>query len=97
MVREKKELVGKKNNDQRDDLIKRLDALIRVLLENLYTDKNKKFGRKEAIEILNSVGLAPIEIAKILGKKSGTDITPYIYSNKKMTSGKSKDGKEEKG
>lgn len=71
------------NEDDRDPSVKRLDALIRVILETLYSDKKEKFTETTAIELLNSSGLTPTEIARILGKKGRTAIAPYLYSKDK--------------
>ncbi|MCG3157165.1 MAG: hypothetical protein DKINENOH_03796 [bacterium] len=70
----------KKNSDSRDPVVKRLDALLRLFIE---TNKGEN-GLTDALaaRILKSVGLTPTEIAKILGKKSATDIAPYLYPKK---------------
>ncbi len=78
-----------KIKDPYESVNKRLDSLIRVLLETLYT-KKKKFNEATAVRILNSAGLTPTEIAKILGKKNATSVASYLYSK-----GKSKNSKSE--
>ncbi|PIN84697.1 MAG: hypothetical protein COV47_06025 [Candidatus Diapherotrites archaeon CG11_big_fil_rev_8_21_14_0_20_37_9] len=72
---EKKETIS-------DPLVKRFDALIRLFIE---TNKinNEKFNDGIAARLLKSVDLTPTEIAKILGKKSATDVAPYLYPKKK--------------
>ena len=77
----------KKNNNQdnRSPTDKRLDALIRILIELNKADPNKTFTEANAARILKSVDLTPTEIAKILGKKSATDVAQYLYSKKKTT------------
>jgi hypothetical protein len=64
-------------------LIKRLDALIRLFIEMNKPNGKKEFNESVAARILKSVDLTPTEIAKILGKKSATDIAPYLYPKKK--------------
>jgi len=59
----------------------RMDALIRLFIE---TNKRKDgLNEAKAARILKSVGLSPTEIAKILGKKTASDVSPYLYSKKK--------------
>jgi len=48
-------------------------------------EAKEKFTETVAVRILRSVELTPTEIAKILGKKSATDIAPYLYPKKKET------------
>jgi len=59
----------------------RLDALIRLQIE--FNKEKENFNEGIAARILKSVGLKPTEIAKILGKKSATDVAPYLYPKKK--------------
>mgnify|MGYP001107468287 CR=1 FL=1 len=66
-----------------DPITKRLDALIRLFIETSKPHGKEKFNEAIAARILKSVGLTPTEIAKILGKKSATDVAPYLYSKKK--------------
>ncbi len=66
---------------QIDPVIKRLDALIRLLIE--MSKINKDFNEAIAARILKSLDLTPTEIAKILGKKSATDVSSYLYPKKK--------------
>jgi hypothetical protein len=68
-----------KKVDKRDAVTKRLDAIIRLYLEN-YRIANKDFTEKDAAVLLNSSGLTPTEIALVLGKKSKDAISPYLYS-----------------
>jgi hypothetical protein len=72
-----------KNDDSRDSTVKRLDALIRLVTEILRTADNKTFNDGSFSRILKSTGLTPTEIAQILGKKSATDISQYLYIKKK--------------
>lgn len=73
------------NTDQFESVNRRLDALIRILLETLY-DEKKKFNDAIAVKTLHSVGLTPTEIAKILGKKGGAQaVSQYIYSKDKKS------------
>ena len=63
-------------------IIKRLDALIRLFIEMNKPKGKEKFNEATAARLLRSVGLKPTEIARILGKKSVTDIAPYLYSRR---------------
>jgi hypothetical protein len=75
----------KKNKDKQDARggpDKRLDALIRLFIELNKAGPNKKFTEADAARILRSVDLTPTEIARILGKKSATDVAPYLYSKR---------------
>lgn len=66
-----------------DPVAKRLDALIRLFIEiNREKKEKEKFSEATAARILKSVGLTPTEIAKILGKKSAQDVSPYLYPKK---------------
>ena len=79
--------MNEKNTDsKKDPLALRLDALIRLLIE---INKDKEgFNEAQFARILHSVGMPPTEIAKILGKKRASDVSPYLYSKKKVTSKK---------
>lgn len=70
-----------KNEEQRNPTDRRLDALIRLLVE-VNKDRGKKLSEPEAALILTSAGLTPTEVAKILGKKSATQISSYLYGKK---------------
>lgn len=63
-----------------DGIQRRLDALIRVLIEIL-THKDTSLELGEAIRALNSAGLTPSEIRRILGKER-TDINWALYGSK---------------
>jgi len=73
----------KNKEDPYDPINRRLDALIRILLETLYDKKDKKFNEGTAARALNSAGLTPTEIARIMGKKDATSVAPYLYSKGK--------------
>lgn len=64
-------------------ITKRLDALIRIFIEMSKPEYKKEFNEAKAARILKSVDLTPTEIAKILGKKSATDVSQYLYPKKK--------------
>lgn len=71
------------NDDLRDSTLKRLDALIRLVTEIMRASDSKTFNDGSFSRILKSTGLTPTEIAQILGKKSATDISQYLYPKKK--------------
>ena len=74
----------KKNKaNQQYPIVKRLNALIRLLIEMNKPNANKDFNEAIAARILKSLDLTPTEIARILGKKSATDVAPYLYPKKK--------------
>jgi len=77
-------LVKKQQNSQENDsVIRRLDALIRLLIEmNKEKKEGEKFNDTIAARVLKSAGLTPTEIAKILGKKSAQDVSSYLYPKK---------------
>ena len=64
-------------------VLKRLDALIRLFIEMNKPDNKGKLNEGEAARLLKSVDLTPTEIAKILGKNSATDVSPFLYPKKK--------------
>jgi hypothetical protein len=66
-----------------DPVVKRLDALIRLFVEMNKPKGKEKFNEGTAACILKSVGLTPTEIARILGKKSATDVAKYLYGKKR--------------
>lgn len=72
---------NKENQPDFQSVNKRLDALIRILLE-IHFDKKDKFNLTAAVRALKSCGLGPKEIADILGKKM-TDISPLLYPKSK--------------
>jgi hypothetical protein len=49
-----------------EDLVKRLDAVINILLETARPE-GKKIPAIKSIEILSRAGLRPVEISEILG------------------------------
>jgi|WetSurMetagenome_2_1015567.scaffolds.fasta_scaffold190307_3 hypothetical protein len=61
---------------------KRLDALIRLLIEMNKPKSKEKFNEGVAARLLKSMDFTPTEIAKILGKKSATDVSQYLYPKK---------------
>ena len=67
----------------RDPVTLRLDALLRLIIET--NKENVKVTDASAARVLNSAGLTPTEIARILGKKSATDVAPYLYTKKGIT------------
>jgi hypothetical protein len=69
------------NSQEKDDPVsRRLDALIRLFIEmNKEKKQGEKFNDTIAARILNSTGLTPTEIAKILGKKSAQEVSGYLY------------------
>lgn len=69
-------------NDLDKAIIKRLDALIRLYIETNRAEKKLKMNDAEAARLLKSLDLTPTEIAKILGKKSATDVSQYLYPKK---------------
>jgi len=73
----------RKKDEKSDPIVKRLDVLIRLFIEMNKTDRKIKFNEAEAARMLKSVDLTPTEIAKILGKKSATDVSKYLYPKKK--------------
>jgi hypothetical protein len=82
----KEEKGPKKENKKQaknDPIENRLDALIALIIEVNNPRKAKKFNEGVAARILKSAGLTPTEIAKILGKKSATDVAQYLYPKKK--------------
>lgn len=71
-----------KKKTQVDPVTNRLDALIRLFIEMNKPKSQGKFNEATAARILKSSGLTPTEITKILGKKSATDVSPYLYPKK---------------
>jgi len=67
---------------ENESLARRLDAIIRLILEFMYANKPLKFNQTTAARILKSVGLSPTEIARIFGKKSARDVAWFLYSKK---------------
>jgi len=74
-----------KEKTARDPVTKRLDVLIRLFIEMNKPKAKEKFTEATAIRILKSVEFTPTEITKILGKKSVTDISMYLYPKKKKS------------
>lgn len=61
-------MTNKKEPDKRDPTAKRLDAIIRLLLDGqLAGEKNKKITRIDQVLGLHSVGLTDTEIGNIIG------------------------------
>jgi hypothetical protein len=80
-----------KEEEPKDPVVKRLDALLRFYIE---TNKGKeRFTEAGAARMLQSLGFTPTEIAAVLGKKSRTEVSKYLYSKGKGT--KTRGGKGE--
>ena len=71
-----------------DDVKKRLDVLIRLLLEQQLQDGKMK--RNDQLELMNSVGLNPRDIGKIIGYSSGDVSSQLSKIKKKKKSSKGK-------
>jgi len=79
-------MANKKNNKEKDEknhIVKRLDIIIRLLMEEQI--KNKKMKRSEQLRILDSVGLRPNEIGNIMGQKSKDISSQLVRLKKKKT------------
>lgn len=79
-------LVKKQEKQEMNDdpIARRLDALIRLFIEmNKDKKEGEKFNEATTARILKSVDLTPTEIARILGKKSATAVSQYLYPKKK--------------
>jgi hypothetical protein len=79
--------MSKSSPDLRNGTEKRLDALLWLFIEinkNIVTmNKGKKFTEGDVARLLKSMDLTPTEIAKIMGKKSASDISVHLYAKKK--------------
>lgn len=87
MKRKRRKRESRNTNEKLRPLITRLDAIIQLLLEQNKKIYGKDFKESKVARLFNSVGLTPTEIAKILGKKSRTDVAHYLYSKKKSKRG----------
>lgn len=93
---DKKNKLNKKD-EPNSSINRRLDVLIRVVLETLYNKNDKKFGEGDGIRLLNSAGLTPTEISTLLGKGGDPTTVSYaLYSKpKKKKSSRTEDNKDE--
>jgi DNA-binding NarL/FixJ family response regulator len=66
-----------------DDIVKRLDSLIRLVAVGVCADKSQR----DSIAILNSAGLAPKEIAEFLQTTPNT-VSVTLSSMRRQKSGK---------
>jgi len=71
------------------DVVKRIDILIRLLLEQQLQDGKMK--RSKQLFLLNSVGLTPSEIGMIMGQSSKDISSQLIRFKKKKISKKKND------
>lgn len=60
-------MAGGRKEYQEWQLVKRLDAIINILLETAESG-GKPLSISKRIELLDSAGLRPIEISKLIGK-----------------------------
>lgn len=88
----KKEIQSSIDKINLEPVNKRLDGLIRIMLE-IHFDKKNRFNLTTAVKALNSCGLGPTEIANILGKKL-TDVAPLLYTKRIKKKGKKSDEAE---
>ncbi len=81
------ENMGKKEEeikiDEKGEIVKRLDALIRLFFES-----NPQMDKTTFVKTLYSTGLSPLEIAKITGKSKASDVSCYLYDKPKKKKGK---------
>ena len=80
--------MAKKNNQNlevNDLVVRRLDALLRLISEYLILNHKDSYNQGVIARTLKSSGLQPTEIASILGKKSATDVAPWLYQKKTKT------------
>lgn len=61
----------------------RLDAIVLLLLQSVYADKDRKIKISEAAPLLHLAGYSPTEIAKLFGKKKATEVATYLYPKKR--------------
>jgi hypothetical protein len=71
-----------KKNDNAESITRRLDAIIRLMIEDQKINNKADVGQQ--ILILKSVGLATAEIANILGVKT-TSIPSMTPKQKKVS------------
>jgi ketopantoate hydroxymethyltransferase len=76
----------KKKKKENDKIAKRLDGILYLLVEIAAT-LNQKYKKKShfkshSVKVLNSIGLTPTEIARILGYKSRTSVASHLYKRK---------------
>ena len=69
-----------KENKGYEEVIKRLDALIRI---NLRQSQTQEMTARDQINLLNSIGLSYSEIAKILGRSEGYVASEISLGKKK--------------
>lgn len=84
--RKNKKIVPEENKNL--EIVKRLNAIIRLLIE-----LNKNLGKNEftietLVKTLYSLNFSPTEIANILGYKDRRSISKYLYSKHKESSDK---------
>ena len=68
-------------NNKDDEIIKRLDTMISLLVENMVV--SGLIGKGRAIEILYTAGLGPTEIGRIFDVPA-TSISPVLSRQKKQ-------------
>src|SRR3989344_518544 len=78
-------------SDSNKEVVKRLDAIVALLLE--IKDKDGKMQIKDKVKILNDAGLDYNQIAKILNKSPG-NIAVQLTFLKKEETGKAKPQKQ---
>lgn len=74
-----------KNKNEKDPLVKRLDALIAIKIEELLLQK--EIGIGQIYTALYNAGLTPSEIGQIVGR-SGKDVSATIAMHQKGKRGK---------
>jgi hypothetical protein len=71
----------KEIRDPYDSTNRRLDALIRITAETLCRNNNERMEEADIIRILNSAGLTPSEIAKIMGRSGRGSVSSALYAS----------------
>ncbi len=79
-------------SDSNQEIIKRLDTIVYLLLE--MKDRDGKMPIKDKVRLLNDAGLDYNQIAKVLGKSPG-NIAVQLTMIKKEETGKTKSQKTE--
>ncbi len=70
------------NNEEKADVLKRLDAIV-LLLMNLIPRNAEAPSVRDQIRLLASVGIGPAEIGRMLGKSTSAITSELAKMNKK--------------
>ena len=71
---------NQKENNTLDEIRKRLDAILMLLMRKEFRNDEGKPNIGDAARFLHGIGFQPTEIAPLIGKEKATQVSPHLYT-----------------